>query len=61
MLADQSVVGGLWHLMLLLWSAIVYLLEQVVLLLAHHQLAGVLLPLLQLVLERLRIDAHTSV
>ena len=47
--------------MLLLWSAIVYLLEQVVLLLAHHQLPSFLLPLLQLVLEGLSVDAHASV
>ena len=61
MLADQTVVGGLGHLMLLLRSTIVYLLEQVVLLLTHHQLPSFLLPLLQLVFEGLGIDAHASV
>ena len=61
MLANQTVVGGLGHLMLLLRSTIVYLLEQVVLLLTHHQLPSFLLPLLQLVLERLGVDTHTSI
>ena len=59
--AYQAVVGGLGHLMLLLRSTIVYLLEQVVLLLAHHQLPSFLLPLFQLVLEGLGIDAHPSI
>ena len=61
MLANKTVVGGLGHLMLLLRSTIVYLLEQVVLLLTHHQLPSFLLPLLQLVFEGLGIDAHTSI
>lgn len=61
LLAYQSVVGGLGHLMLLLWSTIVYLLEQVVLLLTHQQLPSFLLALLQLVLEGLGVNANTSV
>ena len=59
--ADKPVVGGLGHLMLLLRSTVVYLLEQVVLLLAHHQLPSFLLPLFQLVFEGLGIDAHPSI
>ena len=61
LLADEAVVGGLGHLVLLLRSTIVYLLEQVVLLLAHHQLPSFLLALFQLVFEGLGIDAYTSV
>ena len=61
MLANKTVVGGLGHLMLLLRSTIVYLLEQVVLLLTHHQLSSFLLALLELILQRLRINADAPV
>ena len=61
LLTDKSIVRRLGHLMLLLRSTIVYLLEQVVLLLTHHQLPSFLLPLFQLVFEGLGIDAHTSI
>ena len=61
MVAHQPAVGRLRHLVLLLWASVMDLLQQVVLLLTHHQLSSFLLALLELILQRLRINADAPV
>ena len=61
LVAHKPAVGRLRHLVLVLGAAVMYLLQQVVLLLTHHQLACFFLALLELVLEGLRVDTHPSI
>ena len=61
MVAHQPAVGRLRHLVLLLRASVMDLLQQVVLLLTHHQLSSFLLALLELILQRLRINADAPV
>ena len=61
LVAHEPAVRRLWHLVLLLRGTVMDLLQQVVLLLTHHQLSSFLLPLLELVLEGLCVDADATV
>lgn len=61
LVAHEPAVGGLGHLVLVLRAAVMYLLQEVVLLLTHHQLPCLFLALLELVLEGLGVDAHPTI